>query len=290
MSEPLPICHLDGAWLPLREARISPLDRGFLFGDGVYEVIPVYGGRPFRFAAHFDRLSRSLAAIRLQDPHDRAGWHDLVAELLRRNGADHASLYLQVTRGAEYGRNHSPFPQVPATVFAFCSPLPDPSPATLANGIAAVTTTDTRWSRCDIKSISLLANVLLRDEATQAGAQETILLRDGLLTEGSTSTAHIVMQGKLLTPPDSRWILPGTTRSVVEELTDRIGLTRETRAVTETELRNAEEIWIASSGRAVMPVTKLDGRAVGAGIPGPAWRKVWQAFLDYRRECATQPW
>ena len=265
MSEPLPICHLDGAWLPLREARISPLDRGFLFGDGVYEVIPVYGGRPFRFPAHFDRL-------------------------LRRNGADHASLYLQVTRGAEYGRNHSPFPQVPATVFAFCSPLPDPSPATLANGIAAVTTTDTRWSRCDIKSISLLANVLLRDEATQAGAQETILLRDGLLTEGSTSTAHIVMQGKLLTPPDSRWILPGTTRSVVEELTDRIGLTRETRAVTETELRNAEEIWIASSGRAVMPVTKLDGRAVGAGIPGPAWRKVWQAFLDYRRECATQPW
>lgn len=290
MSEPLPICHLDGAWLPLREARISPLDRGFLFADGVYEVVPIYGGRPFRFEAHFDRLSRSLAAIRLQDPYDRDGWRALVAELLQRNGAQDASLYLQVTRGAEYGRNHSPFPKVPPTVFAFCAPLPDPSAATLANGIAAVTATDTRWSRCDIKSIALLANVLLRDDATHAGAQETILLRDGLLTEGSSSTAHIVLHGKLITPPDSHWILPGTTRSVVEELTDRVGIARETRAVTEAELRGAEEIWIASSGRAVMPVTKLDGRVVGAGVPGAAWRKVWQAFLDYRRECAARPW
>lgn len=290
MSEPLPICYLNGAWLPLREARISPLDRGFLFADGVYEVVPVYAGRPFRFEAHFDRLGRSLAGIRLRDPHDRNAWRAIVAELLQRNAAQDATFYLQVTRGAEYGRNHSPFPDVPATVFAFCSPLPDPSAATLASGLAAVTTADTRWSRCDIKSVALLANVLLRDEATLAGAHETILLRDGLLTEGSSSTVHVISDGKLVTPPDSHWILPGTTRSVVEELADRVGLVRETRAVREAELRAAEEIWIASSGRAVLPVTRLDGRTVGDGTPGAHWKKVWQAFLDYRRECATRPW
>lgn len=290
MAEPLPICYLNGAWLPLREACISPLDRGFLFADGVYEVIPVYGGRPFRFAAHFDRLTRSLDGIRMRDPHDRAGWQAIVAELLQRNGASNAALYLQVTRGAEYGRNHAPFPDVPPTIFAFCSPLADPSAVTLERGIAAVTAIDTRWSRCDIKSVALLANVLLRDDATPSGAQETILLRDGLMMEGSSSTVHVVIDGVLVTPPNSERILPGTTRSVVEELADRVGLQRVSRPVSEAELRNAAEVWVASSGRPILPVTQLDGRAVGDGHPGPAWRKIWQAFLAYRNECATLPW
>jgi D-alanine transaminase len=290
MAEPLPICYLNGAWLPLREARISPLDRGFLFADGVYEVIPVYDGRPFRFAAHFDRLTRSLDGIRMRDPHERADWHAIVAELLQRNDATNAALYLQVTRGAEYGRNHAPFPDVPPTIFAFCSPLPDPSAATLERGIAAVTAIDTRWSRCDIKSVALLANVLLRDDATPSGAQETILLRDGLMMEGSSSTVHAVIDGVLVTPPNSERILPGTTRSVVEELADRVDLPRVTRPVTEAELRTAAEVWVASSGRPILPVTQLDGRAVGDGKPGPAWRKIWQAFLAYRNECAKLPW
>ena len=201
MAEPLPICHLNGAWLPLREARISPLDRGFLYADGVYEVMPVFAGRPFRFAEHFDRLARSLRELRMRDPRSRAQWRELVASLVERNGGGDQYVYLQVSRGAEYGRNHAPLPQVEPTVFAFCAPLPTPTPEQLTRGIACITAIDTRWARCDIKSVALLANVLLRQLAVDAGAQETILLRDGMLTDASASTVHIVTSQVLVTPP-----------------------------------------------------------------------------------------
>ncbi|MCP5328477.1 MAG: D-amino acid aminotransferase [Steroidobacteraceae bacterium] len=290
MAEPLPICHLDGEFLALRAARISPLDRGFLFADGVYEVLPVYAGRPFRIGPHLDRLARSLAAIRLRDPHDREGWRTLLAELIRRNGGGDQYVYLQVSRGAEFGRNHAPLPELSPTVFAFCAPLPQLPAALLERGLACVTATDLRWSRCDIKSVALLPNVLLRQLACDAGADETILLREGFLTDASASTVHVVRDGVLHTPPDSQWILPGTTRSVVEELATQIGLDWQATPVSDAALRAADEIWLSAATREIAPVTRLDGQPVGAGIPGPLFRRIRSAFDAMKAELAAQPW
>ena len=290
IAEPLPTCYLNGEYLPLEQARISPLDRGFLYADGVYEVMPVYGGRPFRLEAHCARLTRSLAEIRMADPCSRAQWCDMFATLIARNGGGDQYIYWQVTRGAERGRNHAPLPSVPRTVFAFCAPLPLAPPAVLAQGVACVTAPDTRWARCDIKSVALLANVLLRQLAVDAGAAETILLRDGELMEASASTVHVVIGGELRTPPESRKILPGTTRGVVDELAARIGLPCRAAPVAESDLRRAEEIWISAATREVQPVTTLDGRPVGTGRPGPLWRRVYDEFQRWKQELQHQPW
>ncbi len=212
MAAPFPLCYLNGQYLPIETARISPFDRGFLYSDGVYEVMPVYAGRPFRFRAHAERMTRSLGEIRMEDPHTREEWHDIIAKLIEPNGATDQYVYWQVTRGAELGRNHAPLPNLPRTVFAFASPFPQASAKAVADGVACVTARDTRWARCDIKSVSLLANVLLRQLAVDANASETILLREGELTEASSSTVHVVMNGEIRTPPNSWLILPGTTR------------------------------------------------------------------------------
>ena len=290
IAEPLPTCYLNGEYLPLEQARISPLDRGFLYGDGAYEVMPVYGGRPFRLEAHCARLTRSLGEIRMADPLSRAQWCDIFATLIARNGGGDQYVYWQVTRGAERGRNHAPLPSIARTVFAFCAPLPAASPAALEQGLVCVTAPDTRWARCDIKSVALLANVLLRQLAVDAGAAETILLRDGELMEASASTVHVVIGGELRTPPNSRKILPGTTRGVVEELAARIALPCRAAAVTESELRCAQEIWISAATREVQPVTTLDGQPVGSGRPGPQWRRVYDAFQRWKQELQHQPW
>ncbi len=290
MPATLPICYLDGRWLPLAEAKISPLDRSFLFGDGVYEVVPVFAGRPFRFVEHFERLARSCAALRLADPHDLDGWRGIVRGLMERNGGGDMSVYVQVSRGADTGRAHAPLPQIPPTVFGFASPLPPPSAAQLAGGLACVTAPDIRWARCDIKSVALLGNVLQRQLSCDVGADETILLRDGMMMEATASTVHVVLHGVIVTPPNSLAILPGTTRSVVEELADRLGIARESRPVTEAELRSAEEIWLASATKTVAAVTRLDGQPVGSGRPGPIWQKMSAGFLQLQRELATQPW
>ena len=284
MATPLPVCHLNGEELPLADARISPLDRSFLFGDGVYEVIPVYGGRPFRFAAHAERLARSLAAIRIRDPHSRDSWRRIVESLVAANGGGDQYVYLQVSRGAEYGRNHAPLPDIEPTIFAYCSPWPQVSPDTLAHGLACITAQDTRWARCDIKSVALLANVLLRQLAVDANAAETILLRDGRLTEGSASTVHVVLRGELVTPPNSHRILPGTTRGVVVEIAESLGIVHRTADVSEAELRGADEIWLAAATREVQPVTKLDGAPVGTGLPGPLWQRVYAGYQIRKRE------
>src|SRR5215469_11395975 len=220
MADPLPTCYLNGEYLPLADARISPLDRGFLYGDGAYEAMPVYGGRPFRMEAHCSRLTRSLGEIRMQDPHSRAQWCDIFTTLIARNGGGSMYIYWQVSRGAERGRNHAPLPEIPRTVFAFCAPLPIASAATLERGLKCVTATDTRWARCDIKSVALLANVLLRQLASDADAAETILLRDGEVLEASAAAVHVVIGGELRSPPNSRKILPGTTRGVVEQMAE----------------------------------------------------------------------
>jgi len=290
MAEPLPICYLNGAYVAIDEARISPFDRGFLYADGGYEVMPVYAGRPFRFAAHCERLTRTLEQIRMKDPHTRDEWREIIASLIARNGPSDQYVYWQVTRGAERGRTHAPLPDIPRTVFAFCSPLPVPGSDTLANGLPCITATDTRWARCDIKSVSLLANVLLRQLSVDAGAAETILLRNGELLEASASAVHVVIGGELRTPPNSNCILPGTTRSVVEMMAARAGIPCIAARISEAELRNADELWLSAATREVQPVTKLDGRPIGSGQPGPLWRKVFAQFQAYKRELSGQPW
>jgi D-alanine transaminase len=207
-----------------------------------------------------------------------------------RNGGGDQYIYWQVTRGAERGRNHAPLPDIPRTVFAFCAPLPIASPAVLEKGVSCVTAEDTRWACCNIKSIALLANVLLRQLAVDANAAETILLRNGELMEASASTVHVVIGGELRTPPNSRKILPGTTRGVVEELAARVGVPYRATAISETELRRADEIWISAATCEVQPVTTLDGKPVGAGRPGPSWRRVYDEFQRWKQELQHQPW
>ena len=288
MAEPFPICYLDGEYLPLREARISPLDRAFLYGDGVYEVLPVYGGRPFRFHPHFDRLDRSLAAIGMAPVHGRARWTEICLELARRNGGGDMYLYVQVSRGAEYGRNHAPPPGLKPTVFAFASALPQLT-ENLEKGAPAVTAEDTRWTRCSIKSTSLLANVLLKQLAVESGAHETIMLRNGLLTEGTSSTVHVVIGGEIRTPPRSTQLLPGTTQDLVSELAGQAGIPTRFVAVTEAQLRNADEIFIGAATIGPMAVTRLDGKSVGTGVPGPVWQRIRAQFEAYKQAVAGTP-
>ena len=290
MAEPLPICYLNGECLPFEEARISPFDRGFLYGDGVYEVMPVYNGRPFRFGAHCDRMARSLTEIRMEDPLRRDEWREMIHTLITRNGGGDQYVYWQVTRGAERGRNHAPLPNIPRTVFAFCAPLPVTSAAVLESGVACVTAIDTRWTRCDIKSTALLPNVLLRQLAVDADATETVLLREGELTEASASAVHVVIDGELRTPPHSRRILPSTTRGAIEELVTRARISHRTMAISESELRHADEIWLAAATREAVPVTLLDGKSVGTGKPGPVWRRLRDEFQRYKQELANEPW
>lgn len=292
MADPLPVCFLNDEFLPLREARISPLDRGFLYSDGAYEVTPVYGGRPFRFTEHHDRLTRSLRELRMDDPLSREAWRDLYRQLLERNEAQKsdAYIYVQVTRGAESGRNHAPLPDVPRTVFAFAAPWPTGRAGWRENGLPAITAADTRWARCDIKSVSLLANVLLRQLAVDAQASETVLLRDGELTDSSASSVHVVIDGELRTPPNSWKLLPGTTRGVIEEIAERAGVRWRAVRVSEAELRGAQEILLGAATREVQPVTSLDGRPVGEGRPGPVWRRLYDAFQAYKKSLAGTPW
>jgi D-alanine transaminase len=286
VASPLHWCLLDGKRMPLEQARISPLDRSFLFGDGIYEVMPVYGGRLFRPRLHFDRLARSAAALRITNPHTHEQWDALLRELVGANGGGDQYVYLQLSRGAEHGRNHAPLPQVPPLVFCYSSPWPVPAASTLQQGLACITTQDTRWARCDIKSVALLANVMLRQMAVDAGAHETILLRDGQLMEASASTVHVVLGGVLLTPPNSSRILPGTSRIVVEELADELGIPRRDAPISEAELRGADEIWLAAATREVQPVTRLDDRVVGNGRPGPLWRRIYDAWQRLKSDHA----
>ena len=280
------IAYLNGQFMPLDEARISPLDRGFLFADGVYEVIPAYGGKLFRLDEHLDRLDASLAAIQLPNPLTRADWTTLFNSLIERNGGGNIYIYLQVTRGAAAKRDHAfPVPPVVPTIFAMtgqiatpAADMPDTTP-----GVAAITLDDIRWSRCDIKSVALLANVLMRQQAVSEGASEAILIRDGFATEGSASNFFIVSQGVIVTPPKSHLILPGITRDLLVELARKQGMPVTEREVTEAELKSADEVWLSSSTREVVPVTRLNGHLLGDGRPGPIWRQMARHYVDFKR-------
>jgi D-alanine transaminase len=226
----------------------------------------------------------------MEDPHSRAEWRAILGTLIERNGGGEQYVYWQVTRGAQLGRTHAPLPHIPRTVFAFCAPLPSTSADTLEKGVSCVTAADTRWARCDIKSTALLANVLLRQLSVEAAAAETILLRDGELTEASASAVHVVLGGEVLVPPYSRRILPGTTRGALEEMVARAAIHWRVVPISEAQLRGADEVWISAATREVQAVTSIDGHAVGSGKPGPLWRRVYDELQRYKLELAGTPW
>lgn len=276
------IVYLNGQFLPLQEARVPVLDRGFIFGDGVYEVIPVYSRHAFRLAEHLRRLQRSLDAIRLENPMPEADWARLISDVAARNDGDDQSIYLQVTRGPA-PRTHE-FPSVVhATVFMMSTPLTAPPRELVDNGVACITTGDYRWLRCDVKSVSLLANCLLKQMAVDAGVTEVIMFRDGYLTEAAACNVVVVRDGVLLAPRKNNLILPGITYDVVLELAQKNGMPLETRDVTESEVRGAHEIWITSSTKEVLAVTRLDQQPVGGGTPGPLFRRMHAWYQDYKR-------
>ena len=286
---PLPVCYLNGSYLPLKEAAVSPFDRAFLFGDAVYEVVPVYESRPFRLRQHLDRLNRSLGGIRMQPAMAHGDWAHLCQELITRNSASDGHLYMQVSRGAEFGRNHAWPEGLKPTVFAYCTELAPMAPSLAENGVAAITAAETRWARRDIKATALLANILLKKLAADAGAFETIMLENGQLTEGSTTTVHVIKNGVIHTPPNSHRILPGTTRDVVTELADLLSIRNSSEPVSEAALRDADEIWLAFSTRGILPVTQLDRVPVGGGVAGPLFKRIHLAFANFIRELAKAP-
>jgi D-alanine transaminase len=281
------IAYLNGEFLPLDQAKVSVLDRGFIFGDGVYEVIPAYSRRLFRLPEHLVRLQHSCDAIRLANPMPDAEWTRLIQELVARHAPEDQSVYLQVTRGVAR-RDHA-FPKdASPTVFMMSGPLVTPSKDQVENGVACITASDFRWLKCDVKSVSLLGNCLLRQAAADAGAVEVVLFRDGCLTEASSSNVFVVRDGKLLAPPKDNLILPGITYDVVLELAAACGVPIERRPVTEAEVRGADEIWVTSSTKEVLAVTTLDGAKVGSGRPGEVFRVMHQEYQEFKRKVMRQ--
>ena len=273
--------YLNGEFMPIEQARIPVLDRGFIFGDGVYEVIPVYSRHPFRLAEHLRRLQDSLNGIKLANPHDDPTWMRLIGRLVELNEPEDQSLYMHITRGPAK-RDHA-FPKdVTPTVFLMSNPLTTPPRQQVREGVCAITAVDNRWLRCDIKAIALLPNVLLRQEAVEAGCVEAVLLRDGFMTEGAASNLFVVSDGVLLAPPKDNLMLPGITYDVVLELAQANGMRYEVRKISEAELRGAEEVWLTSSTREVLAITKLDGASVGDGKPGPVFARMFALYQEYK--------
>ncbi|MCC6212001.1 MAG: D-amino acid aminotransferase [Burkholderiales bacterium] len=274
---------LNGKYLPVEEARVPVLDRGFIFGDGVYELVPVYSRIPFRLDEHLARLERSLAAVRIRNPYSRAEWRDIVLAVMGKQPFEDQGIYFQVTRGVAR-RDHA-FPKdVAPTVFVMSNPLVTPPRELVDRGASAVTAVDDRWLRCDVKSISLIGNCLLRQASVDAGAAETILFRDGMLTEASASNVFVVKRGAVLSPPKSNLILPGITFDVIVELAKGAGLPLEFRAIAEGEVRAADELWVTSSSKEVLAIVSLDGKPVGEGRPGPVFRRMYELYQEFKQK------
>jgi D-alanine transaminase len=282
----LPTVYLNGEYLPFESAKISPLDRGFIFGDGVYEVIPYYDGRGLRAKEHLVRLQRSMDELYMQNPYSIEQWEAILTELIARNGGGNLAVYIQVTRGVAK-RDFAPPEGLTPTVFLMANPLPTPKPEIYANGISAVSLDDNRWLKCHVKSTALLGAVLLKHESNLLGGDEAIMFRDGYLTESSASNIAIVKNGVILCPPMDNLILGGITYVLMIELARKAGMPLEIRRVSRKEVRNADEIWIMSSTKEVVPIVTFDGKPVGHGIeagkPGPMFKKMLQLFQDYKR-------
>ncbi len=277
--------YFNGSFMPIEQARVPVLDRGFIFGDGVYEVIPVYSRRAFRLGEHLARLQHSLDGIQLPNPHTADEWGAILGELIARNAPEDQYLYLHITRGVAPRDHAFPNPPVPPTVFAMSNPLLHPAPALLESGVACITVQDNRWLRCDIKSIALLPNVLLRQAAVAAGCAEAILIRDdAFLTEGAASNIFVVRDGVLLAPPKDNLMLPGITYDVLLELAAANGIPHAVRRIAKAEVFAADELLLTSSTREVLAVTTLDGKPVGAGKPGPMFARMHALYQTFKRD------
>ena len=279
------IVYLNGEYLDADDACVSVLDRGFIFGDGVYEVIPCYGGHLFRLEQHLQRLQNSLDAIRLENPLSDLQWHETLEKIVQQNTTSAAdqSIYLQVTRGSAK-RDHVFPDKVSQTVFIMSNPMLPVSSEKLEKGIAAITHEDIRWRYCHIKSIALLPNTLMRQIAREAGADEAILDRDGNITEGAASNIFVVKDGKIMTPPKGECLLPGITRDLILEIAYDAGLDATETDISLEQLKNADEIWLTSSTKEILPVTLLNGNPVGNGKPGACWQDMIKRYQDHKQQ------
>ena len=274
---------LNGEFMPMEEARVPVLDRGFIFGDGIYELVPVYSRTPFRLEGHLARMERSLSEVKITNPYSRAEWTKIIEQMIDRQSFDDQGVYWQITRGVAK-RDHA-FPKnVRPTVFMMSNPLVNPSKEVVENGGKAVSAQDFRWQRCDLKTISLIGNCMLRQLSAEEGAVETILFRDGKLTEASASNAYIVKNGVIATPPKDNLILPGITLDVVFDIVKRANLPMEVREIAEAEVFGADEVWVTSSSKEIVAIVDLDGKTIGTGKPGPVFRKAWQLYQDFKSE------
>jgi D-alanine transaminase len=277
------IVYLNGEWLPIDEAKVPVLDRGFIFGDGIYEVVPIYGGKTFRWEHHLARLERSLSKIAITNPHSREQWTTLVQKLQSLHSWQDQFIYIQITRGVAK-RDHA-FPKVATTptVFMMASEFVHAPAAQREKGVAAVSLPDERWLHCDVKSTSLLGNVLAKQAAVEAGGFECIMFRDGCLTEGSSANIWVASQGKLLCPPRNNLILEGIRVALIQELCELGGLTLEIRPITREEVLAADELLLSSATKEVLPITSLDGKPVGSGIPGPMYHALYSAYQQAKQ-------
>jgi D-alanine transaminase len=272
------LAYLNGEFLRVQDAKISVLDRGFIFGDGVYEVVPVYEGRPFRMDEHLARLERSLAAIRIDAPFDRAGWNEIVQGLIDRSLTTSCVVYLQVTRGVAKRDHGFPGDGVAPTVFGMTSPFTRPSAQLREQGVSLISIPDERWLHCDIKSVSLLGNVLAKQQAADAGVDEVVQFRDGMLSEGATCNIWVAAGGKLLAPPKNHLVLEGIRYGLMAELAEEAGIPFEMRPISRAEVEKADELMVSSATREVLPVLELDGKPVGTGRPGSVYARLRQGY------------
>ncbi|CAB3816548.1 D-amino acid aminotransferase [Achromobacter mucicolens] len=273
--------YLNGEFLRMDEAKVSVLDRGFIFGDGIYEVVPVYQGNAFRMAEHLDRLDRSLAALRIAQPFDRSGWINLIEQLLDRSNLDTCIVYLQVTRGVAKRDHPFPSPAVTPTVFGMIAAWSPPTAAQRAQGLSAISIPDERWLHCEIKSVSLLGNVLAKQQAVDAQVDEVLQFRDGYLTEGASTNIWVVSGGKLLAPPKNNLILEGIRYGLMGELAAEAGIPFESRRISQAEVEQADELMLSSATKEVLAIVSLDGKPVGSGKPGPVFEQL-RAGYDAR--------
>ncbi|HEY9239626.1 MAG TPA: D-amino acid aminotransferase [Burkholderiaceae bacterium] len=286
------LCYLNGEYAPLRDAKVSVLDRGFIFGDGIYEVVPAYGGKLFRLDEHLARLDRSLTKLRIANPHTREEWlqrcRTLLAALAEKGGGPDQLVYIQITRGVAL-RDHVFPADVQPTVFMMCSTMKAATPEQRHAGVACITARDFRWERGDIKSISLLGNVLARQMSADKGATETIMFRNGFLTEAAASNVWVVHEGAVLGAPKSEHVLEGIRYELIRELCEDVGIAYNLRPIAEADVLSADELLLSSATKELLPVTSLDGEAVGHGAlrgkPGPVYAKLYEA---YQRAKATQ--
>ena len=274
--------YLNGEYLPLDQACVPVLDRGFIFGDGVYEVIPVYGSKAFRLQHHLQRLKNSMQAVRITNPHTDEEWGAIINNVVTRNNDGDQSIYLQITRGVARRDHRFPGDATP-TVFVMSNLFEAVPREQLEKGVNAITLDDIRWQYCSIKSIALLPNILLRQQAVEQGAAEAILLRNGEVTEGAASNVFIVKDGVIITPPKTDCLLPGITRDLLVEQANEHGLAVKETIIKQTELETADEIWLTSSTKEILPVTQLNGQPVGNGKPGQVWHQMYKLYQAYKQ-------